>query len=250
MTKEHPFLEEYQKILYSRLETLKELLQKLKIDYILTTLEACRKEIQRMASEARGFGYDKVSDLCQQLNWDFVAKIKNFYLSQPSQNWFEVVDVAVNKIEETVKTESQALQMEGGNVPKKREKKKIIVVDDDEDLLRLLDYEFHEIGFEVKNFTTGVDALSFLLKKENLQDVFLLILDRMLPDMDGLDILQKFVEQSQSQTKIPVLILSSLSSEKDIISGLQYGAIDYITKPFSIFMLMQKALNLLKTQAD
>jgi two-component system phosphate regulon response regulator PhoB len=119
-------------------------------------------------------------------------------------------------------------------------------VDDDEDLQKLLSYEFRELGFEVQSFKAGETALEFLLNPQNLEDVFLLILDRMLPDMDGLDILQQFNEKSP--VKVPVLILSVLSKENDIIAGLQGGAVDYIPKPFSVFMLMQKALNMLKAQ--
>ncbi|QLH35030.1 MAG: response regulator [Parachlamydiaceae bacterium] len=76
---------------------------------------------------------------------------------------------------------------------------------------------------------------------------FLLILDRILPDMDGLDILKEFREKSKVQ--IPILILSALNTDSDILSGLQLGAIDYIGKPFSIYLLVQKALNLLKEKS-
>jgi len=133
--------------------------------------------------------------------------------------------------------------MRGETSIKKESKKKVIIVDDDEDLLKLLVYEFHSIGFDVASFTTGAAALKFLLDEKNLKDAFLLILDRVLPDMDGLDVLRQFEEKFPRT--IPVLIVSVLSSEKDIVLGLQTGAIDYITKPFSVFALMQKSMNLL-----
>lgn len=123
-------------------------------------------------------------------------------------------------------------------------KRKIIVVDDDDYILLLLGHEFRELGFEVITFKIGKEARNFLLDEKNLNGVFLLILDRILPDMDGLDILKEFREKSKVQ--IPILILSALNTDSDILSGLQLGAIDYIGKPFSIYLLVQKALNLLK----
>jgi len=126
----------------------------------------------------------------------------------------------------------------------KKNMNRIVLVDDDEDLTRLIQYEFLQIGFETIVFNNGQEALNFIMNEENLADVFLLILDRILPDMDGLDILKQF--KSQSNSKIPVLILSALNSKIDVLEGIQCGALDYITKPFSIFLLMQKTINLLK----
>ena len=117
---------------------------------------------------------------------------------------------------------------------------KVIIVDDDEDLLRLLVFAFKEKGFEPSTLSTGKEALSYLMREENTKDAVLLILDRILPDMEGLDILKQF------KPKIPVLILSALSSEKDVLAGLKLGAVDYIPKPFSLPILMQKALSLIK----
>jgi len=125
-------------------------------------------------------------------------------------------------------------------------KRKIIIVDDDEFLLQLLVNEFTQLGFDVQTFTVGKDALTFILKEENLKGVFLMILDRLLPDMDGIDILREFV--AKSKVKIPTLFLSVLHSEADILAGLQTGATDYIGKPFSLYQLVKKALNLLERQ--
>lgn len=121
---------------------------------------------------------------------------------------------------------------------------KVILVDDDEDLLRLLVFAFQGKGFEVKALTRGKEALDYLLEEKNLESVCILVLDRVLPDMDGLEILQKF--RAQSSQPIPVLILSSLSAEKDVLEGLKQGAIDYVSKPFSLPILMQKALSLIQ----
>lgn len=120
---------------------------------------------------------------------------------------------------------------------------KVVIVDDDEDLLRLLIASFKSKGFEVESFTTGKAAVSFLSNEKNLEGVRLLILDRMLPDMDGIDILRFF--RGKYDDKIPVLILSVLSSEKDTLEGLQKGAVDYMAKPFSVSILLQKARKLI-----
>jgi DNA-binding response OmpR family regulator len=123
-------------------------------------------------------------------------------------------------------------------------KNKIIIVDDDEDLLKLLATSFKAQGFDVKTFATGKEGMSYLLIEKNLKEASLIILDRMLPDMDGLDILKTLHEKTS--LKVPVLILSILSSEKDVLSGLKKGAVDYVSKPFSLPIFMQKALSLIK----
>lgn len=121
--------------------------------------------------------------------------------------------------------------------------KKVIIVDDDTDLLRLLISAFKSKGFETKTFTNGKEALAYLLDTKNLEDACLIILDRLLPDMDGLDIFRKCCHHSKL---VPVLFLSQLSSEKDMTEGLKLGAVDYITKPFSLQVLIQKAMTLMK----
>lgn len=123
----------------------------------------------------------------------------------------------------------------------------VVIVDDDEDLLRLLMTSFKSQGFEVKGFITGKEALDYLLDEAHIQSMCLLVLDRMLPDMDGLEVLRQLHEHSTH--RVPVLILSLLSAEKDIMEGLQQGAVDYITKPFSVLILMQKARTLIRSLA-
>ncbi len=120
---------------------------------------------------------------------------------------------------------------------------KILIVDDDEDLLRLLTTAFKSQGFEVEGITSGKGAIAYLTNEGNVKSLCLLILDRMLPEMDGLEILRFFLEKYKS--KVPILILSSLSSEKDTLEGLQKGAVDYVAKPFSINILIQKARKLI-----
>lgn len=131
-------------------------------------------------------------------------------------------------------------------MPSDTEKSKVIIIDDDDDILRPLVDQFQKRGYEVTTFKVGSEAISFLMEKNNIHNVKLLILDRILPDMDGIDILQKLISQYKNQ--IPVLILSTLDLESDMILGLQNGAMDYIGKPLNIPLLMQKAENLIANQ--
>ncbi|MEI8300821.1 MAG: response regulator [Chlamydiota bacterium] len=238
---------DYQQIIASALEHLQGLIQRVKTDYNIAVLQALKKDVSTIETKSSLYGYGEISALCHQLNLDLTIKINNFGFTTADPLWFESLDNFIKKIQDALATNKKTTQQLSIVMNKTPQKKKIIIVDDDEDLLKLLDYELHEIGFETENFTTGESALKFLLNERNLNEVLLLILDRMLPDMDGLEILQKF--SKQSSIKIPTLILSALSTEGEVIEGLQTGAIDYITKPFSVFMLMQKVLNLLKTQS-
>lgn len=116
---------------------------------------------------------------------------------------------------------------------------KVFIVDDDMNLIRLLESAFKSRGYEVKAFSTGKDAMAFLQDEAQLKSFNLFILDRMLGDIEGIEIL-KFIA-SKYQGGVPAIILSALSSEKDVLEGLTKGAADYLTKPFNIDVLMQKA---------
>ncbi len=233
---ERQYNTEYQKVLYPQLQKIEEGIKGLKQEYTLRTLEELRKELHHLASNLKLYEVSTASSITEDIEYDVVAKIKNFYYVQPSEEWFASLDEFVLNLQEVI-----ALVDAGMN----DKKKKIVIVDDDEDILKLLDHEFVGLGFTVQTFMTGEPALTFLLDEKNLDDVFLVILDRVLPDMDGIDILHQFT--AKSKVKIPVLILSLLGSEKDVLEGLQGGAVDYIAKPFSVYLLIQKAINLLKT---
>lgn len=123
-----------------------------------------------------------------------------------------------------------------------QDKKRVIIIDDDTDLLKLLVYAFQSEGFDVYGFENGKTAIEYLQKEDNIRSVCLLVLDRILPDMDGLEILKHLPEPLKK--RIPVLILSVLSGERDVLSGLRQGAVDYIAKPFNLPILMEKAMRL------
>lgn len=123
-------------------------------------------------------------------------------------------------------------------------KKKVIFVDDDEDLLKVLLISFQSQGFEVVGLSNGKEAVEYLMEDKNLDRTVLIVLDRMLPDMDGIEILQKITEKYDG--KFPVLFLSSLSAEKDVVRGLKLGAFDYVGKPFNLNVFKEKAFGLIK----
>lgn len=127
------------------------------------------------------------------------------------------------------------------------EKIVVAIVEDDNDLLDMLVFSFEAEGYEVKGLESKAKALEFLSIKENLNQVCLLILDRLLPDGDGLDIIKEL--QPIMPKHVPVLFLSVLSSERDVLSGLKHGAIDYISKPFSLPVLITKALGLINRES-
>ena len=124
-----------------------------------------------------------------------------------------------------------------------RLKREVILVDDDDDLLRILKHGFESRGLTVTTFSTGNPAIAHLSDPSNLKNTALIVLDRKLPDINGLDILNSFLPKNSRN--IPVLFLSSVSSHKDMIEGLKKGALDYISKPFNIEVFLEKALKLM-----
>jgi two-component system, OmpR family, response regulator len=103
--------------------------------------------------------------------------------------------------------------------------KKILIIEDDESIAKLQKDYLEIAGFEVDICLTGLEGLNAL--RQNTYN--LLILDVMLPEMDGFDILRSM----QDSKDIPVLMVSAKKEEIDKIRGLSLGADDYITKPFS-----------------
>lgn len=105
---------------------------------------------------------------------------------------------------------------------------RILVVDDEPDIVALVVYHLAKAGYKVSSASTGPDALA-LAKRERPA---LIVLDLMLPGMSGFDVLAKLREDSATAT-VAVLMLTARKEEPDRIKGLELGADDYITKPFS-----------------
>jgi len=113
--------------------------------------------------------------------------------------------------------------------------KNIYIIEDDENISEMLNYNFLKNGFQVKNFYKGKDFLDFYHKEKP----DMVILDLMLPDIDGLDICREI----KTKNSIPVIILSAKITEFDKVLGLELGADDYITKPFSLRELLVRVKN-------
>ena len=120
-------------------------------------------------------------------------------------------------------------------------KKNILIVEDEEDIQELLKFNIERAGFNTTVCGTGEQALS-LLETSRFD---LIILDLMLPDMDGLDILKK-IKINPIHSDIAVIILTAKGEELDRILGFELGAEDYVVKPFSIRELILRIKALLK----
>jgi len=104
----------------------------------------------------------------------------------------------------------------------------ILVVDDEEDILELVRYNLAKEGYQVDCVASGEEALK--LAKSKHPD--LIILDLMLPGVDGFDVCKQLKRDIETAS-IPVVMLTAKGEDADIVAGLELGADDYITKPFS-----------------
>ncbi len=119
--------------------------------------------------------------------------------------------------------------------------KKILIVEDESDLIKLLKYNLEKEGFRVSYATDGSIALAEV--RRDPPD--LVILDLMLPGLDGLEVCRQ-LRRSDKFSRIPVLMLSARSEEADRIVGLELGADDYVTKPFSMREVVARVRALLR----
>ena len=107
-------------------------------------------------------------------------------------------------------------------------KQKILAVDDEEDILELLRFNLTKEGFAVVCAGSGEEAL----KLTRLEKPELILLDLLLPGMDGLEVARR-LKKDASTKEIPIIMVTAKGEEADIVTGLEVGAEDYITKPFS-----------------
>ncbi len=118
---------------------------------------------------------------------------------------------------------------------------KILVVDDEEHIVELIKFNLETNGFKVVFANNGIDALK-LAKHEVPQ---LVLLDLMLPGMDGYDVCRE-IRRDQSISTMPVIMITAKGEELDKILGLELGADDYITKPFSVRELVARVKAVLR----
>lgn len=119
-------------------------------------------------------------------------------------------------------------------------KQRVLVVDDEPDTVELIEFNLKNAGYEIITAEDGAEAL----RKARSTEPDLIILDLMLPELDGLQVC-KLLRNEPTTAKIPVLMLTAKAAEVDRILGLELGARDYVTKPFSPRELILRVRNLL-----
>ena len=123
--------------------------------------------------------------------------------------------------------------------------KNILVVEDDLDIRELISFNLQNEGhqvFEAKDGEAGIDKA-----REKLPD--LILLDLMLPGIQGLDVC-RVIKSDQETKETPIIMVTALGQEEDIVKGLETGADDYITKPFSIKVLIARVNAVLKRSIE
>ena len=123
-------------------------------------------------------------------------------------------------------------------------REKILVVDDEEDILDLVKINLSQEGYAVECATTGEQALD----KLTMGPVDLIVLDIMLPGIDGYTVARR-IKSDPDFRNIPIVMLTAKGSEADVVTGLELGADDYITKPFSPKILLARIKAVLRRSA-
>ena len=118
---------------------------------------------------------------------------------------------------------------------------RVLIVDDDPDIVRLVSYNLSHSGYEVQIATSGREALDLVQK----QPPDLIVLDVMLPDVDGLEVCRTLRLQAPSR-RIPILMLTARGEEIDRVVGFELGADDYVSKPFSPRELVLRVKSILR----
>jgi len=123
----------------------------------------------------------------------------------------------------------------------------IFIVEDEAEIATLLKITLEKEKYKVRQFENATNFLSEVSKKKEIPS--LVILDLMLPDLDGFEVC-KFLKRDDVYQKIPVIMLTAKSEEMDKVLGLEIGADDYITKPFSINELKARIKAVLRRQEN
>lgn len=118
---------------------------------------------------------------------------------------------------------------------------RILVVDDEEDILELLRFNLTREGYDVSVAASGEQAIDITRKELP----HLIVLDLMLPGMDGLEVTKALKKDSETRG-IPIVMLTAKGEEADIVTGLELGADDYVTKPFSPRILVARVRAVLR----
>ncbi len=125
------------------------------------------------------------------------------------------------------------------------EKATILVVDDEEDIIELVELNLTREGYRVLGCTTGEKALE--IARSKLPN--LIVLDLMLPGIDGLEVCRR-LKSSPKTGRIPIVMLTAKGEDTDVVTGLELGADDYVTKPFSGKVLVARVRRLLRRATE
>jgi phosphate regulon transcriptional regulator PhoB len=131
--------------------------------------------------------------------------------------------------------------MQGRSQNRRRALKRILIIEDDRDIVELVRYNLTSEGFEVNSAADGISGLAQLRKAAP----DMLLLDLMLPKMPGLEICKE-VRRDPGLNRLPILMLTARGEEADRVVGLEMGADDYVTKPFSPRELVARVKALLR----
>ena len=121
----------------------------------------------------------------------------------------------------------------------------VLIVDDERDILEVLRYNLEQAGFLVRTALDGHTALSEILREAP----DLVVLDIMLPDMTGLEVCRR-IRGAERTSRLPILMLTAKAEEVDRVVGLEIGADDYVTKPFSPRELVLRIQSILRRSIE
>ncbi|HEY7086770.1 MAG TPA: response regulator transcription factor [Tepidisphaeraceae bacterium] len=123
----------------------------------------------------------------------------------------------------------------------RRGQKRVLVVDDEKDLVDLITYNLQRNGYDVLAAYNGNEAIDLALREQP----DLVILDLMLPGLDGTEVARRLKSDPRT-SGIPIIMLTAKSEETDVVVGLTLGADDYVTKPFSVKILLARLNTVLR----
>ncbi len=123
-------------------------------------------------------------------------------------------------------------------------KERILVIEDEEDILALVHYNLVKAGFTVEIATSGEEGLS----KAEASRPDLVVLDLMLPNLGGLEVCRR-IRSNEGLSETAIVMMTAKGDEEDIVAGLEYGADDYVPKPFSTAVLVARIKAVLRRRA-
>jgi two-component system, OmpR family, alkaline phosphatase synthesis response regulator PhoP len=121
----------------------------------------------------------------------------------------------------------------------------ILIVEDEPEIADLIRFHVEREGFTAKAVHSGKIAMDVIARDRPT----LIVLDLMLPDLDGLEVCRR-LKWNEQMRQIPVLIVSAKGEESDVVAGIELGADDYVTKPFSPKVLMARLKNIIRRQHE